>query len=301
MATFRDLVSRVRQQLLGFTLDQASVSELSQAMDADDTTFTVDTATVTNVSRGLVEIDDELILVKSYDRQSGVVSVMGAANGRGVEGTTAAAHAVSALVTASPAFPRAQIKTAINDAIRGLYPDLVVFATTEITNSAVVYKYAMPAEATDVWSVGLQTVGPTKIWQQAQHFRFDPDADPDDFPSGRAVEIFDPVTPGRAMRVRYAKAPSDLSADADDFAAVTGYPDRVSDVVVWGACSRLVPALEAGRLQQQAVESTERAPLVPVTSALKSAQYFSQMYYQRLQEERRRMFEEAPNQQFYGS
>lgn len=299
MTTFNDLVYRVRQSLLGFTLDQASVSELTVAMGASDTTFTVDGGTVTNLSRGLVEIDDELILVRSYDRTSGVVTVMGSTNGRGAEGTTAAAHAQYALVTASPAFPRARVKEAINQAIQGLYPALSVFASTEITNISVVYQYEMPAAAKDVRAVALQTVGPSKVWQQGKNWRFDPRSNTTDFPSGKSLQVFDPVTPGRAMRVLYETEPGTLSANADDFTTVTGYPDRVADLVVWGACARLAPALDAGRLQQQAVESTERAALVPATSALKTASYFQQQYYQRLEEEKARQFEEDPAVQFY--
>lgn len=299
MTTFNDLVVRVKQQLLGFTLDQASVSELASSMDADDTTFTVDSGTVTNLSRGLVEIDDELVLVKSYDRSSGVVTVMGLANGRGAEGTTAAVHAVNALVTASPPFPRARIKEAINQAITSLYPSLVVFASTEITNISVVYQYELPAAAKDVRAVALQTIGPTKVWQQARNFRFDPRSNTTDFPSGKSIQIFDGVTPGRAMRVLYETEPAALSANADVFATVTGYPDRVTDLVVWGACSRLVPAMDSARLQQQAIESTERAALVPATSALKTASYFQQLFYQRLEEEKARQFEEDPAVQFY--
>jgi hypothetical protein len=65
MTTFAQLVAKTRQQLLGFSMSQESVSELSVAMGASDTSFTCDPATVTNLSRGLVEIDDELILAKA--------------------------------------------------------------------------------------------------------------------------------------------------------------------------------------------------------------------------------------------
>jgi hypothetical protein len=299
MTTFNDLVIRVRQQLLGYALDQASVSELASNMNATDTSFTVDAGTVTNLSRGLVEIDDELILVKSYDRNSGVVSIMGQTNGRGAEGTTATTHSAHALVTASPAFPRARIKEAINDTIQGLYPSLVVFGTTEITNVSVVYQYEMPADARDVRAVALQLIGPSKVWQQARTWKFDPRSNTTDFPSGKSLQIFDGVTPGRAMRVLYEKTPGSLVAGSDDFATATGYDDRIVDLVVWGACSRLVPAYDSARLQQQAIESTERAPLVPPTSALKTASYYQQLYYQRLEEEKARQFEEDPSVQFY--
>ncbi|UQA91629.1 phage adaptor protein [Streptomyces halobius] len=295
MPTFDQLVTRVRQQLRGYTKDQEALGELAVAMTSGDTSFTVDTDTVDNLSRGLVEIDDELILVKTFDRTTGVVSVMGLANGRGAEGTTAAAHAVNSLVTSSPAYPRARVKEAINDTILALYPDLVVFDTTELTRVAVQFEYELPADVADVWYVTGELIGPTKVWQPLPNWRFNPRAATSDFPTGKSLQQLDGVVPGQKVRVVYAKEPTVLSAGADDFATVTGFPDRVSDVVVWGTCARLLPAAESARLQQQAIEATERAVLVPPQSAVKTAQYYQALYYQRLEEERRRMFHDIPN------
>lgn len=296
--TFGQLVSRIRAQLMGFAQDQAALSELAADMGATDTSFTVDSTSSPSISRGLVEIGDELIIVKSYNPTTGTVSVLGATNGRGAEGTTAAAHSAHALVTTAPAYPRARIKEAVNDTIRALYPDLVCLAATEITNLSVVYEYQMPAEATDIWYVSLQTVGPTKVWQQGKNYHFNPEANTTDFPSGKSIQVFDPVTPGRAMRVVYTKQPAALSVDSDDF-ATTGYAERVAELVFWGACARMLPGFDAARLQQGAVETTERAALVPPSSALKTAAYYQQMYVQALERERGRQFLETPNMTYY--
>src|SRR4030095_16564585 len=95
-------------------------------MTANDVTFQVDVDTVTNLSRGLLEIDDELILVKKFDKPTGIVTVIGglSGTGRGAEGSVAAAHSVDTLITDDPMYPRARIKEAINDTILGTYPDL---------------------------------------------------------------------------------------------------------------------------------------------------------------------------------
>jgi hypothetical protein len=294
MTTFDLLVRQVRQQLLGFSMNQESVSELSGSMLSTDTTFTCDAATVTNLSRGLVEIDDELILVKTYDSQSGVVSVMGLTNGRGYEGTTATTHAAHALVTSNPAFPKARIKEALNQAIRGLYPSLVVFSDTEITKLSPQIEYALPAEVDDVWYVTGQLIGPSKVAQPLPNWRYNPKARTANFPTGKSIQVFDYVTSGQAVKVVYTKPPTQLSAGTDDFTA-TGYPERMSDLVVYGACKRLLPALESARLQQQSVEATERAPLVPPASASKAASLYASLYAERLAEERALQFEEIPN------
>jgi len=299
VTTFDQLVKQVRQQLLGFAMNQESISELASGMAPGDTSFTCDAATVTNLSRGLVEIDDELILVKTYDTASGVVSVMGLGNGRGYEGTTAASHAAHALVTSNPAFPRARIKEAINETIVCLYPELVVFSETEITKLAPQVEYELPADCADVWYVTGQLIGPSKVAQPLPDWRFNSRARTANFPSGKSIQVLDYVTAGQAVKVVYAKVPSRLTNSSDDFAAVTGYPDRYVDLVVYGTCMRLLPALESARLQQQAVEATERATLVPPASATRAMTMYAQLYQQRLQEERDQMYADVPNYAFF--
>lgn len=298
MTTFDQLVKEVRQQLLGYSMNQESVSELAAPVGAGDTTFTCDATTINNLSRGLVEIDDELILVKAYDSSNGVVSVMGLANGRGYEGTTAAAHAVNALVTSNPAFPRFRIKKAINDTIMGLHPELLVFTSTEITKLAPVIEYGLPAEVDDIWYVTAQLIGPSKVAQPMANWRYNPKARTANFATGKSIQFFDAVTPGQAMKVVYTKAPSTLTANSDEF-TVTGYPERVTDLVVYGACKRLLPSLEAARLQLQNVETTERAQLVPPQSASRAASLFASLYAERLEQEKALQRQEVPNYAYF--
>jgi hypothetical protein len=301
MTTFDGLLARIRQQVSGYTKDQAAYAELAADMAPGDVTFTVTSDTEQSISRGLLEIDDELILVKRYDASSGVISVMAGINGRGAEGTTPAAHAANSLITTSPKYPKARMREAVNDVLTSLYPQLVVFDTTVISNISVVLEYGMPADALDVWAVSDSLVGPTKVWMQGLNFRFNPTADTSAFPTGKSIQLFDPVTPGQPMLIKYTKAPQALVNGSDDFAAVTGLPERCVDMVVWGAAARLLPAYDAARLQQSSIESTERAPLVPPSSATKTAQYFMAMYQQRLEEERMRMFADNPQTTSYGS
>ncbi|MFF3363580.1 phage adaptor protein [Streptomyces misionensis] len=299
MTTFDQLVRQVRQQLLGFALNQESVSELMVTLAPGDTTFQADPETVGNISRGLVEIDDELILVKKWDPTSGSVTVMGGLSGRGYEGTTAAAHAAHTLITSNPAFPKARIKEAINQTVSTLYPELVVFSSTEITKLAPQVEYALPSDLSDVWYVTGQMIGPSKVWQPLPNWRYNPKADPTVFPSGKSIQVFDAVTPGQSIRVVYAKTPNLLANGSDDFAATTGYPDRYVDLVVYGTCMRLLPALESARLQQQSIEATERATLVPPASAAKAMTMYAQLYQQRLQEERDQLYADVPNYAFF--
>lgn len=296
-ATFAQIVSRVKQQLLGYTRDQASISYLTSPMTSTDTTFMIDPETVTNISRGLIEIDDELILVKKYDRATGTVTVLGGTSGRGVEGTTASAHATSTIVTDDPMYPSSRIKEAINDTINGTYPDLWVFGEYEFPKIAARYEYPVPVEVEDVYKVTVNTIGPSAVWFPLSSWRFDPMASttsgqvkPTPTPTGKTIQIMrDFIVPGRNIRVSYIKKPNTLVNGSDDFATTTGYPDRYVDMITYGACWRLLPAYESARLQQMAIEATERAPLVPTGAGSNASKYYMALYQQRLAEERTRL------------
>lgn len=304
--SFDQLVSRVKQQLLGYTRDQASITYITEPMTATDTTFQVDTDTVTNISRGLVEIDDELILVKNFDRSSGTVTVLGGVNGRGVEGTTAATHADNTFVTDDPMYPKARIKEAINDTIRATYPDLWVFDDYEFPWQAARYEYPLPADAEDVYKVTANTIGPSRVWFPNSSWRFNPQASTGSQAvagaTGKSLQVMrDFIVPGRNVRVIYTKQPTVLAAGSDDFETVTGYPERYIDLITYGACWRLLPAYEAARMQQTAIEANERAPLVPTGAGSQSAQYYLSLYQRRLMEERDRLFRLYDNYQAFNS
>lgn len=295
--TFDQLVSRVKQQLLGYTRDQASISYLTSAMDADDTSFMVDPETVTNLSKGLIEIGDEMILVKNYDRATGTVTVTAGTTGRGVEGTTASAHSINDIVTDDPLYPRARVKEAINDTINATYPDLWVLGAYEFPKVAARYEYPVPTEVEDVLNVTTNTIGPSAVWFPNSAWRFNPLASttagqvkPTPAPTGKTIQIMrDFIVPGRNIRVNYIKKPNTLTNGTDDFATTTGYPERYIDLITYGACWRMLPAYESARLQQQAIEATERAPLVPTGAGSNASKYYMALYQQRLAEERQRL------------
>lgn len=307
--TFDNIVSRVKQQLLGYTRDQASITYLVAPMAADDVTFQVDPETATNISRGLVEIDDELVLVKKFDRSSGNVTVFGglSGTGRGAEGTTAVPHAVDTLVTDDPMFPRQRVKEAINDTIQATYPDLWVFGEYEFPWQAARYEYPLPTDCEDVYKVVTNTIGPSRVWFPNSSWRFNPQASttPGQTPvgaTGKSIQVMrDFIVPGRNVRVTYIKKPGALVNNDDLFETVTGYPERYIDMIVYGACWRLLPAYEAARLQQSQIEATERAPLVPAGAGSQSAQFYYQLYTQRLNEERDRLFRLYENFQSFNA
>lgn len=298
MTTLEDLRQRVRSQVMGFTRDQQQVAVLASPITASDTTLTLTSDTVRNISRGLVEIDDELILLQSLDTSTAVATIIGGVNGRGREGSVAASHSANALVTMSPAIPRVRTTEAINQAILAMYPKVPVFGTTEITKLAPVFEYGLPADCEEIWYIVSDTVGPSQVHFPSPRWRFNPMAPTDDFPTGKSIQLLDFVTPGRAIRIVYVKAPTQL-VNGTDAISVSGYEDRMAETIVWGALARLIPAYESARLQQLAVEGTERANLVPAQAAIKTAAYYEALFQQSLQLERDRVMDEMPNYAFW--
>lgn len=297
MTTFADMVAHVKQNLIGYSKDQATITYLAQDMNATATTFSVDTETATAITRGIVEIEDELILVKKFDRASGVVTVMANLSGRGVEGTTAASHVTNTIVTSDPRYPRIRMKEAINDTITSTYPDLFVFGSTEFQKVAPQFEYELPDEVDEVYRVTFETIGPSLIWQPSQSWRFNPQATlvvNGQARTGKTLQIMDRIVPGRRIRVVYKKKPNVLVNNSDNFETVTGFPDRMKDMIEYGATARMLGANEAARLQQQSVESTERSPLVPTGAATDAAKYYWGLYYERLAREQDRMADLFP-------
>jgi hypothetical protein len=307
-ATFDLIVQRVKQQLLGYTRVQESISYLTSPMTATDVAFAVDPETATNISRGIVEVDDEMLLVKKVDRSTGLVTILANLNGRGAEGTDPAAHPTDSIAIADPRYPRSRIKEAINDTIRAIYPDIWVFGEFEFNYVAARYEYPIPVEVEDVYKVTWNTIGPSAIWRPARTYRFNPQAStgpqvkPTPIPTGKTIQILDGgIVPGRTIRVTYSKKPDVLVNGNDDFELTTGLPDRMIDMITYGACWRLLPGWEAGRLQQQSIEATERAPLVPTGAASDASKYFLGLYQRRLDEERDRLFRLFENFQTFNS
>jgi len=299
--TLADMKGRIKQMLQGYTRNQEQITWLSSGMTASDTSFNVDPGTASLVTRGLVQIEDELLLVNDYNATSGVVNVAANLNGRGVENTTAAVHATDSIVVMDPDYPNQRIIEAINDTIQATYPDLFTMVEYEFTKTAARYEYPMPAEAEDILRVTFDTIGPSKVWPGSQGWRFNPQASTTSNGSatGKSIQIMDYITPGRTVHVVYTKKPGVFTSNSQEFETTTGYPERYVDMIQFGAVARLLTGVESARLQQKSVESTERAPLVPTGAASNASQFYWNMYQKRLSEEMDRLHQLFPTYQTF--
>lgn len=290
MSNFDELTEIVLTNLQGFSLDQDQITFLTDAVDAATLTLSVNDPR--EVSRGMVEIGDELLWVRLVDSTSGVLMV--APQGRGWLNSTAAAHDVNSTVKNNPKWPRVLIKRAINDTIRATYPDLFKVSTTTFSFTAAKFGYELPADADEVYDVTWDIIGPSARWPRLNRWRFIPNANTTAYPTGKALELLDSVVPGRTVQVTYMTAPKSLAGGADDFSAVSGLPVSAEDVVTYGACYRLAGYLDIPRLQLQAVEGTNRSQLVEPGAATNAAKYFYALYSERLMQEREILLSRYP-------
>jgi hypothetical protein len=282
MSTFDQLTQTVLGNLQGFSLDQDQITYLTSDIGTSDTTLPV--GDPHEVSRGLVEVDDELVWVRAVDATSS--SALLIPQGRGYMGTTAAAHSANVTVKNNPKYPRVMVKRAINDTIRSLFPDLFKVTSTTFAFTAARYFYPLPAETEDVYDVTWDIIGPSRRWPRLDRWRFVSNANTTSYPTGKALDLMSSVVPGRTVQVTYLVAPQPLVNGSDDFATVTGLNASAEDVVLYGACYRLAGYLDIPRLQTTNVEGNARAQNVPPGSASNTGKYFYAIYKERLAQER---------------
>jgi hypothetical protein len=120
--TLTDIIDEVQLNLSGYTFNQDRATHLRSTVTTTVSSSASPTilqlGSTDNVGKGVIEIDEELMWIDSFDRISNTATV--SPYGRGYLGTTAAEHALDSKVTISPTFPRYVIKKAINDTLRAI-------------------------------------------------------------------------------------------------------------------------------------------------------------------------------------
>lgn len=296
MTAFIDLIDETSLALTGYTNRQDQATFLTANLSATALTFQVADGTV--LTRGIVEIDDELIWVDSFDRSSNTATIP--AYGRGFRNTEPATHTAGTRVTITPSFPRSVIRRNINLAIDGVYPDLFGTYYTQFNWQAARTTYPLPQEAVDILGCSWQTIGPSREWLPVRHYRVDRMANPTVWNTGKTVSIREGIIPGRPVMVTYTKKPTTLQYDSDDF-SMTGLPESAREVIILGAAYRTAMYLDMGRVPAATAEADAQQGNDPIGSAANIGRVLQQMYQQRLLVEVRRLQEQYPPRTHYTS
>ena len=291
MPTLSDIIDEVRSSLAGYTLRQDRITYLENAISSTDLAIPIGSSS--NLAKGIIEIDGELIWIDNFEQAS---STLNAAPGfgRGYQNTNASPHAQYAQVTLSPTFPKVMIQKAINDVINSLFPKLWAVASTTFTFNASQTTYALPDDLESILYMSWQTTGSSLEWLPINRWRADGMANVAAFNTTNTVNIYENIQPGRTVQVYYTTTPNTLDNPTDDYTDVTGLPASSVEVVVLGACYKLLSYVDAGRINLSSAEADLNDTKIPSTAGVASSRYIYALYQQRLNDEALKLQDRFP-------
>ena len=288
--TLEQMIDEVIINLAGYTFQQDRSTYLKTAVTTTTSSsaspLVLSLGSTDNVGKGVIEIDEELLWVDSFDRISNTATI--APYGRGYLGSTAVTHTADTKVTISPTFPRTSVKRAINDTIRSLGANIFAVKSTSFTFNAAQSTYAFNnLNIKNIITVSWQSIGPSQEWVPIRRYDFDSTADTTAFGSGAQTITLgaDAPMPGRTVRVVYAADPEAFTTNAQDYVTQTGLPESTRDVAVLGAAYRLLSFLDPARAAQTSPQADETDSKRPYGASQSATKQLYALYAQRLQEE----------------
>jgi hypothetical protein len=306
--TLTNMIDEVLVNLAGYTFQQDRSTYITSAVSTTTSTsaspLILSLASTDSVGKGILEIDEELLWVDSFDRVANTATV--SPYGRGYLGTTAATHAADAKVTISPTFPRFSVKRAINDTIRSLGANIFAVKTATFTFNAAVSTYAFSnLDIKNILTISWQSIGPSKEWVPIRHWDFDASANPEAFGYTTGTHIVQTVTlgeapiSGRTVKVVYATDPSPFTSNSEVYKTVTGLPESTRDVVILGTAYRLLSFLDPARAAQVSPQADETDSKRPYGASQSATKQLYALYTQRLNEETKAQQQNYPPKVHY--
>jgi len=306
--TLTNMIDEVLVNLAGYTFQQDRSTYITSAVSTTTSTsaspLILSLASTDSVGKGILEIDEELLWVDSFDRVANTATV--SPYGRGYLGTTAATHAADAKVTISPTFPRFSVKRAINDTIRSLGANIFAVKSTTFTFNAAVSTYAFAnLNIKNILTVSWQSIGPTKEWVPIRKWDLDPSANPEAFgyTSGtdqvQTITLGEAPVSGRTVKVVYATDPEPFTSNSQVYTTVTGLPESTRDVVILGTAYRLLSFLDPARAAQVSPQADETDSKRPYGASQSATKQLYALYTQRLNEETKAQQQNYPPKVHY--
>lgn len=281
MATLNQLTEQTLGEVSGYVKNQESVTIATNTVTSGDISITVDDAAA--LSKGIIEIDDELIYVKKSVTASGTIQVLGTSanpTGRGWRGTTATSHVSGSVIKNNPMFPRSQVKRAILETIKGM--NFPVIANETFTFNGSDYSYVMPDSLVDITGVSWELPDSTGVWALIKRWRLDTNY-LNGASTGQALILNEAPMPGRTVRVQYTKYPTTITDNQE--LTVSGLPASCEDVVRLGAMYRLLSTVDPGKVIATSVSADALDQPVSAGASTNTAKYIFQLYTVRLAEE----------------
>ena len=289
--TLGDLIEDVEGLLHGHTGQDEQVTYLDGAIS--DSALSLTLGSIEGLRRGLIEIDDELLWVDSVDPVSKTVLI--APFGRGYRSTSAASHSNNTKVTMNPLLPRNRVRRAINETIEAVGGDLfgVANGTISYESGTVTYELSTATfpDLLDVLAVTYDSETSTDSWITVRRWKFIDKANATVFPSGKSIDLYDPIRSGSDINVTYTKNTVAFADNASTTAlfSTTNIPSSAKDVITYGAAARLAWAIEGSRTNQTGVSANVLGDQYGTNWRGAANNFGKQLYafhQQRLQEER---------------
>jgi hypothetical protein len=283
MATLNELTEQTLGEINGYVRNQESVTIALNVVTADDLSITVDDASA--ISKGIVEIDDELLYVKKSIAASGTLQILGTTSntvGRGWRGTTATSHVSGSVVRNNPLFPRTQVKRAILETIKGMNFPVIKQTNFDFTGSQ--YAYSLPSELEDITGVSWELPDSTGVWALIKRWRIDTNYyDEDTNTYGQAIVLNEAPMAGARVNIQYTAFPTTITDNQQ--LTVSGLPNSCEDVVRFGAMYRLLSTVDPGKVIATSVSADALDQPVSAGASTTAAKYLFQLYSVRLAEE----------------
>jgi len=302
VSTLEQMTDRIETLLHGYSMNTESTTWLVAPASSTSISISVNDSSI--VSRGFVQIGDELMYVNSTNNIDNILNL--APWGRGQRGSVAVEHDNLSKVVVAPVFPRYEIKKAINDTINSVYPQVFAIGQYQFNYIAARTTYDIPDEVQNILTVTHSVIGPSKEWLPVRAWQIDRTANPTAFGDGtnfgHSLSVYSPIVPGRPVNVAFAKRPSlfDINSTASqEMSTVTGLPSYAEDVLIYGAAFRMVSFLDPSRLGPLSAEAdvldNQRGP----QSGANAARFLFNVYSTRLNEVAENMRRQFPVRSHY--
>ena len=278
MTTFDQMVDDVLVYLRSFTRDQELSTHLVENITASALLIQVNDSSL--ISRGRIEIDDEIMWVDSVDRANNTVVL--APYGRGMDGTTAVTHTSLTRLIVQPLYSRQMVKDTINQILGGLGNQLFAVDSATLTATPQTVSYDLPAYTQRVLNVSAGDFTTFGDSEYVRRWKFDPQSSASE--TGKSLYVYDPTMTGMTMNVTFFRSPVQL-VNGDSFED-TLLPGTCYDVIVLGTAARLMSTATSYLASTRAIEPGSLDKQVDPNQITQQSRYLFTLFQQRLEEEK---------------
>jgi hypothetical protein len=298
MRNFGEMTEDVLAHLRSYVRDQEMSTHLTADIGFADTLIAVHDAAV--ITRGRIEIDDELLWVDSADRGNSLVTLP--PYGRGMDGTNKAAHAAGTRVIIQPLYPRKTVKDTMNQVITAVGQKLYGVEVLTLRAHTRSFMYEMPSDARDALAVKVSDRRAGLIGEDVRWLRgwtFDKHAPANVSSTGKALYVTEcAIGPTEELTVTISRDPMRLMFDTQMFEE-SFLPATAWDVVVLMAASRLLATADAYNVVGRSVEANTLDSKVQPGQGVAQSKYLYQLATARLEEERSRLLSTTMHRAHY--